>query len=179
MGRPVAGLLVALAVGLLVYAGGHRLLRGGRTAARTAPAPGLAGWLLVLAIGQGLATLSLFGDLLRHLPLHRRLWESGASVAALGDFAGRAALFALVLWASILMLRRSRVYPRVLRLEMIVLVLRPLLAAGLLIEDSDMFQTSPKLWIGFAVEFAATGLLAAAVSLYAQHSLRVRATFVR
>ena len=179
-GRPLVGLLVALAVGLVAYGAGHALLHGGRARATGAPpTAGFAGWLLALAIGQWLAVLSLLGDLLRHLPAHQQLWSTGAPIAAVGDLAGRAALLALVLCAAILMQRRSRLYPRLLRLEMIVLVLRPVLAGLLLVEDTDLFETRPKLWIGFALQFAATGLLAAAGYLYAQHSARVRATFVR
>lgn len=175
-GRALVGLLVAVAAGLVVYAAGHRLLRGAR--ASPPPPGGFVGWLLVVAIGQWLAVLALLGDLLRHLPLQRQLWESGAAVAALGDLAGRSALLVFVLSAAILMQRRSRLYPRLLRIESIVLVLRPLLAGLVLVDETSLFQTQPKLWIGFAIEFVATGALAAAGYLYAQHSARLRATFV-
>jgi hypothetical protein len=66
----------------------------------------------------------------------------------------------------------------VLRFELVAAVLYPIFAVSVLAGDARVFVTEPKLWLAVALKVAVTGIVAALASLYAQHSRRVRATFV-
>src|ERR1700741_4074869 len=125
--RPLVGLLLAIAFGLAAYAIAQRLARYRSPA--SAAVQGFGGWLLVLAIGQWLAAMHLLSEILRRLPLYERAWQMPESRAeALGEIAARVALLAFVLCAAIMMTRRSRLYPRLLRLELVLLVVLPALS---------------------------------------------------
>ena len=176
--RPLLGLLLAIAVGLAAYAIARRLARY-RVPPASAPV-GFGGWLMLLAIGQWLAVMHLLSEILRRLPLYQRAWQTPESHGeVLGEIAARAALLGFVLYAAIMMMRRSRLYPRLLRLELVLLVVLPALAGHWLIEDSGAYVTEPKLWLAVTVRFVATAVFAALWYVYSQHSLRMRNTFVR
>jgi hypothetical protein len=178
--RYLIGLLLAVAVGLAVYAMGHRLMRDRSPVAAGARVEGFAGWLLVLAVGQWLAALSLFGNVLRHMPLYQSyLAMPETRTAAIVEVAGHLALLAFVLWAAMLMTRKSRLYPRLLRLELVMLVVLPAFNIAWVTEETGTYVTGPKLWIAVTLRFVATGIFAALWFIYSQHSLRVRDTFVR
>jgi len=176
--RPLLALLLAIAAGLAVYVIAHRLARGRAPSAATVPA-GFGGWLMVLAIGQWLVVALVLAGILIRLPLYQRVLETpDLGAGALGAIIGRFALFAFVAWAALLMSRRSRFYPRVLRLELLGLVVLP--ALGLwLVEEQGAYVTEPKLWLTIVVRFVATAVFAALWYVYSQHSLRMRNTFVR
>jgi hypothetical protein len=177
--RTLLGLLLAVAVGLAVYLIGHRLMRQ-----RSPPAgpavEGFAGWLLVLAIGQWLAVLHLLSEILRRVPLYQRAWETpGLGAEVLGEIVGRLVIFVFVTWAAVLMTGKSRLYPRLLRLELVGLAVLPALGGVWLIEEGGAYVTEPKLWLAVTVRFVATAVFAAIWYVYSQHSLRMRNTFVR
>ena len=177
--RPLLGLMLALAVGLTVYAVAHRVMRQRAPMAATT-VEGFWGWLLLLAIGQWLAVVHLLAEILRRLPLYQRAWEmSGQRAEALGEIVGRLVILAFVTAAAVLMTRKSRLYPRLLRIELVGVVVLPALGGLWLIEESGTFVTEPKLWLAVTVRFVATAVVAAAWYVYSQHSLRMRNTFVR
>jgi hypothetical protein len=140
----------------------------------SAPPEGFAGWLLLLAAGQWLAVVLLLAAFVRHMPW--MIDESGPQQLRLF---GQLLLLVFMAWAAILMMRKSRLYPRLLRLELVLLVVLPQIDALWIAEENGAYVTEPKLWIAFAVRLAATSMFAAAWYLYSQHSLRVRTTFVR
>jgi hypothetical protein len=166
--------MLAAGLALSVYALGHHLLRH-RLPLRSAPPEGFAGWLLVLAAGQWLAVLLLLGAFARRLPRTLETSSVATQLRLLVDLV----LLAFVAWAAIVMSRRSRLYPRLLRVELAALAMLPPLDAVWMAEEGGAYVTEPKLWIAFAVRLAATSMVAAAWYLYSQHSLRMRATFVR
>ena len=177
--RPLLGLMLAIAVGLAVYAVARRVMQQRPPPAATA-VEGFWGWLLLLAIGQWLAVLHLLAEILRRLPLYQRAWEtSGQRAEALGEIVGRLAILAFVTAAAVLMTRKSRLYPRLLRIELVGMVVLPALGGLWLIEESGTYVTEPKLWLAVTVRFVATAAVAAAWYVYSQHSLRMRHTFVR
>jgi len=171
--------MLALAVGLTVYAVAHRVMRQRAPTAATT-VEGFWGWLLLLAIGQWLAVLHLLSEILRRLPLYQRAWEtSGQRAEALGEIVGRLVILAFVTAAAVLMTRKSRLYPRLLRIELVGMVVLPALSGLWLTEESGTYVTEPKLWLAVTVRFVATAAVAAAWYVYSQHSLRMRNTFVR
>jgi hypothetical protein len=173
-GRSLFGLALAVGLALSVYALGHHLVRH-RAPSTSAPPPvGLAGWLLVLSASQWLAVLLVLGSLVR-----RMAWTPDASEFMQLRLFGYLLLLAFVTWAAILMMRKSRLYPRLLRIELALLVVLPPIDALWLADENGTYVTEPKLWIAFAVRLAATSMFAAAWYLYSQHSLRMRSTFVR
>jgi hypothetical protein len=173
-GRPLVGLALAVALALSVYALGHHLARHRVPSGASAPAEGFAGWLLLMAAGQWLAVLLLLAAFLRHMP-----WTIDATGPMQLHLFGRLLLLVFVAWAAILMMRKSRLYPRLLRLELVLLVVLPPFDALWAAEENVAYVTEAKLWIAFAVRLAATSMFAAAWYLYSQHSLRMRNTFVR
>jgi hypothetical protein len=177
--RPLLGLMLAIAVGLAVYAIAQRVMRQRQPPVATT-VEGFWGWLLLLAIGQWLAVLYLLSEILRRLPLYQRAWEtSGQRAEALGEIVGRLVILAFVTAAAVLMTRKSRLYPRLLRIELVGMVVLPALGGLWLIEESGTYVTEPKLWLAVTVRFVATAAVAAAWYVYSQHSLRMRNTFVR
>ena len=172
--RPLLGLVLAVVVALSVYVLGHLLARHRVPLRATGPREGFAGWLLLLAAGQWLTVLLLLAALIRRMPL-----MADADHPQQLRLFGHLLLLALALSSAILMTRKSRLYPRLLRLELVLLVVVPPIDALWLTEENGAYVTEPKLWIAFAVRLAATGMFAAAWYLYSEHSRRVRATFVR
>jgi hypothetical protein len=172
--RPLVGLALAVVLALSVYVLGHHLARHRVPSNSSAPLEGFSGWLLVIATGQWLAVLLLLIAFVRHLP-----WTIDASGPMQLHLFGHLLLLVFVAWAAILMTRKSRLYPRLLRLELVLLVVLPPADALWVVEENGVYVTEPKLWIAFAVRLAATSMFAAAWYLYSQHSLRMRSTFVR
>jgi hypothetical protein len=172
--RPLLGLALAVAIALSVYVLGLLLARHRVPLSTTTPREGFAGWLLILAAGQWLAVLLLLAALVRRMP-----WATEGNEAQQLRLFGHLLLLALVLSSAILMMRKSRLYPRLLRLELVLLVVLPPIDSLWWTEENGAYVTEPKLWIAFAVRLAATGMFAAAWYLYSEHSRRVRATFVR
>jgi hypothetical protein len=88
-------------------------------------------------------------------------------------------MLVLTLAAAILMMRRSRFYPALLRLELVLLVVLPMLGSLWPMGASgSSYVTEPKLWLAVMVRFTATAIFAALWYVYSQRSLRVRNTFV-
>jgi hypothetical protein len=166
--------MLAVVLALSVYALGHHLARHRLPSTSAAPPEGFAGWLLVLAAGQWLAVLLLLAAFVQRLP-----WTFDASGPLQLRLFGHLLLLAFVACAVILMMRRSRLYPRLLRLELVLLVVLPPIDALWIAKKNGAYVTEPKLWIAIAVRLAATSMFAAAWYLYSQHSLRMRTTFVR
>jgi hypothetical protein len=172
--RPLLGLVLAVAIALSVYVLGHLLARHRVPLPTTGPREGFAGWLLLLAAGQWLAVLLLLAAVVRRVPLTADVDEP----QQLSLFV-HVLLLCLSLWSAVLMMRKSRLYPRLLRLELVLLVVLPPIDALWWAEENGAYVTEPKLWIAVAVRMAGTGMFAAAWYLYSEHSRRVRATFVR
>jgi hypothetical protein len=178
--RYLFGLLVAVAVGVAIYSIGQRLVVRRSPPANGARLEGFAGWLLVLAIGQWLAVLGLFAEILRRLPFyHRSLEMPETRTIVVAQIVVHLAMLAFVLGAALLMTRKRRLYPPLLRIELVLLVLLPALNGIWASEETATFVTGPKHWIAIALRFAVGGIVAALLFLYAQHSLRLRNTFVR
>lgn len=171
--RALFGLVFAVMLALSVYALGHLFARHRVPSGVTAPPQGFAGWLLVLAAGQWLAMLLVVAALLRGMPQ-----TADTSVPAQLRLLAHLLLLAFTAATTILMMRKSGLYPRLLRVELVLLVVLPPIQAIWFAEENGSYVTEPKLWIAFAVRLAATSMLAAGLFLYSQHSLRMRATFV-
>ena len=172
--RPLFALVLAAALALLVYALGQRLARNRPAPGSAAQLAGFSGWLLLLAAGQWLAVAFLLVALVRPVP-----WYVDGSEAQPARLLAQTLLTVFVSSAAILMMRRSRLYPRLLRVELVLLVVLPPIEGMLMAGGNGAYVTQPKLWIGFAVRLAATSVFAATCYLYSQHSRRMRATFVR
>jgi hypothetical protein len=172
--RSLFGLVLAVVLALSVYSLGHHLARHRVPSASAAPREGFAGWLLILAASQWLAAFLLLAALARRMP-----WTADASGPTQVRLFAHLLLLAFVMWAAILMMRKSHLYPRLLRIELALLVVLPPIDAVWWAEENGPYVTEPKLWIAFAVRLAATSMFAAAWYLYSQHSARMRSTFVR
>ena len=116
-----------------------------------------------MARRAGLAVLVLAGDLLR----------GGATLV---EAIGHLALLGFVLATALAMMRRHRLFPALLRIELVLLVVLPTLFWAT--PETGSYVTEPKLWIAAALRFVATGLFAAAWFIYSLRSVRVRHTFV-
>jgi len=174
VGRPLLGLALAVMLALSVYVLGHHLARHRVPSGSSATPEGFAGWLLAVAAGQWLAVLLLLAAFVRHVP-----WTIDASAPMQLHLFGHLLLLVFATWAAILMMRKSRLYPTLLRLELVLLVVLPPIDALWMADENGAYVTEPKFWIAFAVRLAATSMFAAAWYLYSQHSVRVRTTFVR
>lgn len=171
---------MAVAVGLAAYAAAQRFVRHQSPSAAGTPVEGFAGWLLVLAIGQWFAVLSLFGEMARQVPLYRRyLALPETHTVVIAEIVVPLAVIAFVLWAAVMMMRKSRLYPSLLRIELVLLVILPALSAVWVTAETTSYVTGPKLWIAVTLQFAVTGVFAALWFVYSQHSMRMRTTFVR
>ncbi len=135
--RLLVELLLAVAVGVAVYLAATGSARRSAVPAG-APLKGFAGWLLVLAIVQWLAVLVLAGDLLR----------GGATLV---EAIGHLALLGFVLATALAMMRRHRLFPALLRIELVLLVVLPTLFWAT--PETGSYVTEPKLWIAAALRF--------------------------
>jgi len=178
--RYLIGLLLAVAVGAVVYLVARRWMNNRPAAPAGAPIEGFAGWLLFLAIAQWFAVLSVAGELLRQIPLYQRYGDVPETrTATIVEAVGHLAVLAFVLWAAIAMARRSRLFPGLLRIELVLLVILPVLNLFWVTSETGTYVTEPKLWIAVALRFVVTGLFATAWFVYSLRSVRVRNTFVR
>lgn len=180
MGKLLLDLLLAVAVWAAAYFAMRYWQRHRPPWAPGAAFEGFAGALLLLAIAQWLGALWVAGDFLRQLPLYRDSLDAPqAHVAAIAEAVGHLALLAFVLWAAILMTRKSRLFPALLRIELVLLAALPVHHLFLGTSGAGSYVTEPKLWLAVALRLAVIGLFAAVCFVYSLRSTRVRDTFVR
>lgn len=181
-----APLIVALAVGLLTWFVAHRSRLNERWnrpsgASRTGASQGPDRWLLFLMVLQWLAVLHAFGDAVGSLSPQRL-----ASAASSGPYryAGYIAsivvlvlLFVFVLWSTIMMHRKSRLFPRLFRIEMALLLFVPLLIALWFSWETEQGRVpllvSVMFWVRVAIFAPAAGI----GYVYSLRSARFRNTF--
>jgi hypothetical protein len=168
--------LLVVAVGVAVYF----VLPRRPLPARGALLEGFAGWLLVLAIAQWLGVLGLAGELLRQIPFYQRYGGiAEMPTATIVEAIGHLALLVFVLVAALAMTRQSRLFPKLLRIELVLLVVLTVLSLLGATSETGAYVTEPKLWIAVALRLVVTGLFAALWFAYSLRSVRVRNTFVR
>lgn len=180
----LAPLLVAVAVGAVTWGVAHHFRLNQRLKAQgAAPMQGFAGWLAFLAAMQWLAVLHTLGDVGVTLG-HRDLAEI-SSFSPYGKsgyvlaIVIQVILFLFVLWAAIAMHRRSRLFPRLFRIEMALLVLFPILVALLITWEIEHGQMSPSVRVVYWVRVAVFAPAAGIGYIYSLRSVRFRNTFIR
>lgn len=176
-------LLVAVAVGLFTWFVGHARLKRQQAAPGGSVAQGFAGWLRFLAAMQWLAVLHALADVGITLG-HRNLAEVG-SFSPYGKsgyilaIVVQAILFLFVLWVAIVMHRKSRLFPTLFRIEMVLLMLFPILVALLVTWEIEHGQMSPAVSIAYWVRVAVFAPAAGIGYVYSLRSIRFRNTFIR
>lgn len=177
-----APLIVALGVGLITWFVAHSFRLNERWKASTSPSQGFAGWLLFLALLQGLTAIHAFGDIFTSISLKTHATAASSTPLGAGYTAAiviRVLMFIFVLGSTIMMLRRSRLFPRLFRIEMVLLLVFPIVVALLTtweIERSrEPHLLSVLAWIRVAIFAPAAGI----GYVYSLRSQRFRNTFVR
>ena len=168
--------LLALAIGGAIYL----VLRRSLAPASGAPPEGFGGMLLYLAIVQWLGVVIVAARLLWRMPPWQDYVDAPqAHASSIAETIGHLAALAFVLWAAVSMARRRRLFPILLRIELALLAVLPVMELFFAPTETDSYVTAPKLWIAIALRIVATGLFAAALFVYSLRSERVRNTFVR
>ena len=178
-----APLLVAVVVGALAWFVAHRSRLNQRLQRREGPLEGFGGWLVFLAAMQWVAVFHTLGDVVLSLN-HLKLADSASSndYARAGSIAAlvvRLLLFVFVLSSAIMMHRRSRLFPGLFRVEMVLLVLAPLLVAALVTWETEHAQMSAAIRAVFWIRVAILAPAAGVGYVYSLRSVRFRNTFVR
>ena len=168
--------LLALAIGGAIYLAARRSLAPGSGA----PTEGFAGMLLYVAIVQWLGVVVVAGKLFWPMPPLGDYFEAPqAHASAILESLGHLAVLAFVLWSALLMARRRRLFPVLLRIELLGLAVLPVVELLFGTTETDSYVTAPKLWIAIVLRIVVIGLFAAALFVYSLRSERVRNTFVR
>jgi hypothetical protein len=168
--------LLAVAIGGAIYLVVRRWL----APASGAPSEGFGGMLLYLAIVQWLAVVIVAARLLWRMPPWQDYVDAPqAHASGIAEAIGHLAALVFVLWAAVSMARRRRLFPVLLRIELALLAVLPVIELFFGSTETDTYVTAPKLWIAIALRIVATGLFAAALFVYSLRSERVRNTFVR
>jgi hypothetical protein len=176
-------LIVALAVGLLTWFVARRLRLNERWKAPTGGSQGPDKWLLFLMVLQWLAVVHAFGDAVGSLSPQRL-----ASAASSGPYryAGYVAsivalvlLFIFVLWSTIMMHRKSRLFPKLFRIEMALLLFGPVLIALWFTWETEQGRISQLVSVLFWIRVAIFAPAAGIGYVYSLRSARFRNTFVR
>jgi len=168
--------LLALAIGGAIYL----VVRRSLAPASGAPPEGFGGMLLYLAIVQWLGVVIVAARLLWRMPPWEDYVEAPqVHASSIAEVIGHLAALVFVLWAALSMTRRRRLFPVLLRIELALLAVLPVVELFFAPAETDSYVTAPKLWIAIALRIVATGLFAAALFVYSLRSERVRNTFVR
>jgi hypothetical protein len=168
--------LLALAIGGAIYL----VVRRGLAPASGAPPEGFGGMLLYLAIVQWLAVVIVAARLLWRMPPWQDYVEAPqVHASGIAEVIGHLAALVFVSWTAVSMTRRRRLFPLLLRIELVLLAVLPVVELFFAPAETDTYVTAPKLWIAIALRIVTTGLFAAALFVYSLRSERVRNTFVR
>ncbi|MGZ5909192.1 MAG: DUF2569 family protein [Reyranella sp.] len=168
--------LLALVIGGAIYLAARRWL----APASGAPLEGFGGVLLYVAIVQWLGVVTVAARLFWRMPPWGDYVDAPRTHAsAIAETVGHLAVLAFVLWTAMLMTRRRRLFPVVLRIELVGLAVLPFLDLLFGTTETDSYVTAPKLWIAIVLRIVVIGLFAAALFVYSLRSERVRNTFVR
>ena len=168
--------LLALAIGGAIYLVVRRWLMP----TSGAPPAGFGGMLLYVAIVQWLGVVVVAGKLFWPMPPLADYFDAPqAHASAIVETLGHLAVFVFGLWAALLMTRRGRLFPILLRIELVGLAALPFVELIFGTTETDSYVTAPKLWIAIALRIVVIGLFAAALFVYSLRSERVRNTFVR
>jgi hypothetical protein len=175
--------LIFLLVGLGIYVAVQRRRHPERYARSGAPLEGFAGWLIFIGVLQGMAVLQVAGELMLHFREYQlqapTIANPYARAGRIGGLVFQILLVALVLWSAVMMLRKSRTFPRLFRIELVLLVLIPVLLALLLKWVADHSALSPQLQLFYWVRAGIMAPAAAAAFVYSLRSERFRNTFVK
>jgi hypothetical protein len=179
----LAPLVVAVAVGAVTWLVAHRMGLNQRLKPPAGRLEGFAGWLAFLAAMQWLAVLHTLGDLslslgqdkLSAVASANASWRAGHAAAIVLQVL----LFLFVLWCAIVMHRKSRLFPRLFRLEMVLLLLVPLANALMVTWEGEHGRTSPMVEVVYWVRVAVFAPAAGIGYVYSLRSVRFRNTFVR
>lgn len=178
-----APLIVALTVGLLTWFVAHRFRLNERWKGPTGASQGPDGWLLFLMVLQWLAVLHALGDVVGSFsPQRLASAESSGPYRYAGYIASIVALVALfifVLWSAIMMHRRSRLFPKLFRIEMALLLLAPILIALWVTWETEQGKVSQLVSVLFWLRVALFAPAAGVGYVYSLRSARFRNTFVR
>ena len=175
-------LLVAVAAGAIAWLVAHRMHLNRRPKPPGGRWEGFAGWLAFLAGLQWLAVVHTFGDFLGALERYAKRASATLSPTGQAGFIAAVALqgllFGFVLWSAILMHRKSRRFPRLFRIEMVLLVLIPAVT-GLLAWEAQRQLASSQLALAYWLRAALFAPAAGIGFVYSLHSARFRNMFVR
>jgi hypothetical protein len=177
-----APLLVALAVGLLAWFVAHRFRLNERWKGPTGASQGSDRWLLFLMVLQWLAVLHALGDVVDSLGPQRLASAASSGPYRYGGYIASivalAALFIFVLWSAIMMHRKSRLFPKLFRIEMALLLFAPILIALWVTWETEHGTVSPLVSVLFWVRVAVFAPAAGIGYVYSLRSVRFRNTFV-
>jgi uncharacterized YccA/Bax inhibitor family protein len=139
---------------------------------------GFGGWLLLIAIGQWLGLLRELVEFIWALPTWASQWSDPAlHRAAIGEAGLSAGLLAFMLYTTIIMSMKRRLFPTLFRIELGLFVVVPLLSIGW-VSASTGVAVDQASFAGIAAE-AVGGTIGAWISmLYSLRSARVRNTFI-
>jgi hypothetical protein len=178
-----APLVVALTVGLLTWFVAHRLKLNERWKGTTGAPHRSDRWLLLMTVLQWLAVLHALGDVAGSLSPQRL-----ASAAASGPYryggyiasiVALVLLFVFVLWSAIMMHRRSRLFPRLFRIEMVLLLFVPILIALWFTWETERGKIPQMVSVLFWVRVAIFAPAAGIGYVYSLRSATFRDTFSR
>ena len=183
-GNQILEMLVALAVGGVAYLAARRWSRG-QSEEVVPPTScvtleGFRGWLLLVAAIQCLAVVGAGGELVRvGLSVHESREVMELRALAVVAIVTQLAAFAFVSWTTVLMVRKRRLFPAALRLELVLLVVLPVL--NLLVASLLTGTPVPTMypWAVVAAWCVISTAFALPWFLYSLRSFRVRNTFVR
>jgi hypothetical protein len=177
-----APLIVALAVGLLAWFVAHRLRLNERWKGPTGASQSSDGWLLFVMVLQWLAVLHAFGDVVGNLDPRRLASAASSGPYRYGGYIASIValvlLFIFVLWSAIMMHRKSRLFPKLFRIEMALLLFGPILIALGVTWEAEHGKVSHLVSVLFWSRVAILAPAAGIGYVYSLRSIRFRNTFV-
>jgi hypothetical protein len=177
-----APLIVALTVGLLTWFVAHRMKLNERLKGPPGAAQGSGKWLLLLMVLQWLAVVHAFGDAASSLSPQRLAAAASSGPYRYGSYIASIVvlvlLFFFVLWSAIMMHRKSRLFPKLFRIEMALLLFGPILIALWFTWETEQGKVSESMSVLFWVRVALFAPMAGVGYVYSLYSVRFRNTFV-
>jgi hypothetical protein len=91
---------------------------------------GFGGWLLVVAIGQWAGILVLLGQIGNALPQYEQYWANPLmKTVIVGSLITDLGLAAFAFYVAVMMTRRSRIFPALFRVQLVLIVALPVITA--------------------------------------------------
>lgn len=178
--KSLTPLLAATGVGLIVLLVAHWSMRNRRQTGSSVILEGFSGWLLFIACMQWISVLGVGADVLRQFSRYQGLLSVPEKrTAAIIEVVAHVGLLAFVLYAAVIMIQRRQSFPALLRTELLLLVLWPVLDLFFVTSATGPYVTAPKAIMVFALRFVVSAIVAGIVFAYLRRSERVRTTFVR